>query len=52
MSTLAFLSLLWVAGFIAWVTDEIWPWTDTAAAVPAAVVAGLTGGIFLAAWTS
>lgn len=50
MTTLTFCTILWVAGFLAWVTDGRWPWTDTAAAVPAAVVAGLGAGLFLAAW--
>ena len=51
MSTLTFLSLLWLAGFAAWVTDRRWPWTQASAAIPAAVVAGLGAGLFIGAWT-
>ena len=51
MSTLTFLSLLWLAGFVAWVTDRRWPWTQAWAAIPAAVVAGLGAGLFIGAWT-
>ena len=50
MSTLTFLSLLWLAGFVAWVTDRRWPWHDSAAALPAAIVAGLGAGLFIGAW--
>lgn len=49
---LAFVTVLWLAGFVAWVTDRRWPWTQTAMAMPAAVVAGLGAGYFLAAWAS
>ena len=48
--TLAFLTVCWLAGFVAWVTDRRWPWTETAAAFPAAIIAGLGAGIFLGAW--
>ncbi|MBP7973406.1 MAG: hypothetical protein KAZ48_11455, partial [Candidatus Nanopelagicales bacterium] len=50
--TLTFLTVCWLAGFVAWVTDRRWPWTETAAAIPAAIIAGLGAGIFLAAWSA
>ena len=49
--TLAFLTVCWLAGFVAWVTDKTWPWTEGAAAVPAAIIAGLGAGILIGAWT-
>ena len=48
--TLTFLTVMFVAGMVAWITDRSWPWTDTAAAFPAAIVAGLGAGLFLGAW--
>ena len=50
MATLTFLTILWLAGFVTWLTRH-WPWHDTAAALPAAIIAGLGAGIFLGAWT-
>ena len=51
MTTLLFLTVAWLAGLAAWLTDRRWPWHDTAAAFPAAIIAGLGAGIFLGAWT-
>ena len=34
---IAFLTVLWLAGFIAWLTDRRWPWHDTPAAFGAVV---------------
>ena len=48
----AFLSVLWVAGFLAWITDRKWPWTDGPMALAAAVIAGLGAGIVLGAWAA
>lgn len=46
MSTLTFLSLLWLAGFVAWVTDRRWPGllSDTVVAFGGAVSLGLATG--------
>ena len=50
MSALLFLTVLWAAGFVAWLLDVgRWP---TAVALPGAVVAGLGAGIVLGAWTA
>jgi hypothetical protein len=49
--TLLFLTVLWAAGLIAWLTDRRWPWTDTPAAVFAVVIAGTGAGLFIAAAT-
>ena len=49
MTTLVFLSVLWAAGFTAWLLDVgRYP---TAVILPGAVVAGLGAGIVLGAWT-
>ena len=50
--TLTFLSICWLAGFVTWVTDRRWPWAETAAAIPAAIITGLGAGILLGAWVS
>ncbi len=48
--TLALLTVLWAAGFVAWLLDiGRYP---TSVILPGAVVAGLTAGIFLGAWTA
>ena len=48
MSTLVFLSVLWAAGFVAWLLDiGRYPTADI---LPGAVVAGLWAGIFMGAW--
>jgi len=48
---LVFLTVLFAAGFTAWLLDRTWPWHDSAAALPAAIVAGLGAGLFIGAWT-
>ncbi len=52
MPHLLFLTLLFAAALVAWALDTRWPWTETAAAIPAAIIAGLGAGIFLAAWSA
>ena len=48
--TLTFLTVLFVAGFAAWLLDlGRYP---VAVILPGAVVAGLGAGIFLGAWTA
>ena len=51
MATLTFLTVLWLAGFIAWLTDRRWPWHDTPAAFGAVVIAGAGAGVLIGAWT-
>ena len=50
MPHLIFLTLMFLAALVAWALDTRWPWTETAAAIPAVIVAGLTGGMILGAW--
>ena len=50
MPHLIFLTLTFLAALVAWALDTRWPWTETAAAIPAVIVAGLTGGMILGAW--
>ena len=50
MPHLIFLTLTFIAALVAWALDTCWPWSDSAAAIPAVIVAGLTGGLFLGAW--
>jgi O-antigen ligase len=50
MPHLIFLTLSFLAALVAWALDTRWPWTETAAAIPAVIVAGLTGGLILGAW--
>lgn len=47
---LMFLTVLFVAGVVAWLTSRAWPWHDTPAAIAAGIVAGLGAGLFLNAW--
>lgn len=48
MTTLVFLSVLWAAGFVAWLLDiGRYP---LPVILPGAVVAGLGAGIFMGAW--
>ena len=49
MPHLLFLSVLFLAGLIAWTLD--FGRYPTSVILPGAVVAGLGAGIFLAAWT-
>ena len=50
MPHLIFLTLTFLAALVAWALDTRWPWTETAAAIPAVIVAGMTGGMILGAW--
>ena len=50
MPHLIFLTLTFLAALVAWALDTRWPWSDSAAAIPAVIVAGLTGGMILGAW--
>ena len=50
MPHLIFVTALFLAALVAWALDTRWPWTETAAAIPAVIVAGLTGGMILGAW--
>ena len=50
MPHLIFLTLTFLAALVAWALDTRWPWTETAAAIPAVIVAGMAGGLILGAW--
>ena len=50
MPHLIFLTLMFAAALVAWALDTRWPWTETAAAIPAVIVAGLTGGLLIGAF--
>lgn len=49
--TLTFLTVLWAAGLVAWLTDSAWPWADGPLAFASVIVAGIGAGMFLCAWT-
>ena len=48
--TLIFLTMLFVAGLLAWILD-VGDW-DTGTAVAGTIVAGLGAGAFLGAWVA
>ena len=50
MPHLIFLTLMFAAALVAWALDTRWPWSDSAAAIPAVIVAGMAGGMILGAW--
>ena len=50
MPHLLTLTFLFLAALVAWALDTRWPWTETAAAIPAVIVAGLTGGLLIGAF--
>jgi len=50
MPHLIFLTFLFLAALVAWALDTCWPWTETAAAIPAVIVAGMAGGMLIGAW--
>ena len=50
MPHLLFLTVLFVAGLVAWALDTRWPWSESAAAIPAVIVAGMAGGLLIGAW--
>ena len=50
MPHLIFLTLMFAAALVAWALDTRWPWTETAAAIPAVIVAGMAGGLLIGAW--
>ena len=51
MPHLIFLTFLFLAALVALALDTRWPWSDSAAAIPAVIVPGLTGGMVLGAWS-
>ena len=50
MPHLLTLTLMFAAALVAWALDTRWPWTETAAAIPAVIVAGMAGGMILGAF--
>ena len=50
MPHLIFLTFLFLAALVAWALDTRWPWSDSAAAIPAVIVAGLAGGLLIGAF--
>ena len=50
MPHLIFLTFLFLAALVAWALDTRWPWSDSAAAIPAVIVAGMAGGLLIGAW--
>ncbi len=50
MPHLLFLTLMFAAALVAWALDTRWPWSDSAAAIPAVIVAGLAGGLLIGAF--
>ena len=50
MPHLIFLTFLFLAALVAWALDTRWPWSDSAAAIPAVIVAGMAGGMILGAF--
>ena len=50
MPHLIFLTFLFLAALVAWALDTRWPWSDSAAAIPAVIVAGMAGGLLIGAF--
>ena len=50
MPHLLTLTFLFLAALVAWALDTRWPWSDSAAAIPAVIVAGLAGGLLIGAF--
>ena len=50
MPHLLFLTLMFAAALVAWALDTRWPWSDSAAAIPAVIVAGMAGGLLIGAF--
>ena len=50
MPHLLTLTFLFLAALVAWALDTRWPWSDSAAAIPAVIVAGMAGGLLIGAW--
>ena len=50
MPHLIFVTALFLAALVAWALDTRWPWSDSAAAIPAVIVAGMAGGLLIGAW--